>query len=76
MTHSGFFEAWATLVLRYRWAVLALLISVTLAASYQIMTRLVIDHSVDSFAPPDSPEMMILSMPSAALLLNVHSRPA
>ena len=60
VTHSGFFEAWATLVLRYRWAVLTLLILVTLAASYQIVTRLVIDHSVDSFAPPDSPEIKTL----------------
>jgi hypothetical protein len=60
VVHSQFFTTWAELVLRYRWVTLSLLALVTFGACYQIATRLVIDHSVDSFAPPDAPEIKTL----------------
>ena len=55
--HSTFFTMWAELIIHHRWSALFFLALVTLGAMHQVSTRLVIDHSIDHFAPPNSPEI-------------------
>jgi uncharacterized protein len=58
--HSAFYARWAELVIRYRWLALSLVALMTVGAAYLIVTQLRIDHSVETFAPPDSPEIKTL----------------
>ena len=52
--------SWATGIVKWRWLTLALIGLVTGGLGYYASTRLVIDNSLESWAPPDSTEVQTL----------------
>ncbi|MFT5431180.1 MAG: putative RND superfamily exporter protein [Myxococcota bacterium] len=51
---SAFFEAWARLVIRHRFAVLAAVLLLTGLAGYQVVSKLHVDNSIEAFAASGS----------------------
>lgn len=57
---SRFFAQWGRLVLRYRYLVLLLTVGLTTVAVYQIVTKLIVDNSVEAFSATGSEAAVIL----------------
>ena len=57
---SPFYRAWATLLVKYRWVWLVVILSLTVGLGSIAGQRLTIDNSVESFAPGDSREINAL----------------
>ena len=57
---NSFFRAWAEIVLKFRFLTLLLIFSITSFFVYQIITKLVVDNSVEAFISSDSDEQTAL----------------